>query len=104
MMSYTASAVWSHLVCSPCYTEHGQRCGVVLSGHISTVDIFRSGQLTLYCTVESNCSDMSARLAGASVIRDRALDTYESSYVPRIGRPFFIPVVHSLLRIVVFDF
>jgi hypothetical protein len=47
---------------------------------------------------------MSVRLAGASVIRDRALNTYESSYVPETSRPFFIPVVHSRLRIVVFDF
>jgi hypothetical protein len=66
--------------------------------------MFRSGQLVLYCTVESNCSSMSVRLAGASVIRDRALNTYEPSYVPGTSRTFFIPVVHSLLRIVVFDF
>jgi hypothetical protein len=66
--------------------------------------MFRSGQLVLYCTVESNYSNMYVRLAGASVIRDRALNTYESSYVHETSRPFFIPVVHSLLRIVVFDF
>jgi hypothetical protein len=57
----------------------------------------RSGQLGLCCTVELNCSDMSARLAGASVTRDRALDTCEPSYVPGAARPFFIPVVHSPL-------
>jgi hypothetical protein len=40
---------------------------------------------------------MSARLAGASVTRDRALDTCEPSCVPGAVRPSFIPVVHSLL-------
>jgi hypothetical protein len=30
MISCTASAAWSRHVFSPCYTEHGQRCGVVL--------------------------------------------------------------------------
>jgi hypothetical protein len=81
MMSYTTSAVWSHPVSSLCYTEHGQRCAVVLSGRITTVDMFRSGQLGLRCTVESNYNGLSARLAGASVTRDRALDTCEPSYM-----------------------
>jgi hypothetical protein len=88
MMSCTASALWSHPVSSPYYTKHGQRCGVVMS---------KNGQLDLRCTVEPNCSDLSARLAGASVTRDRALDTCEPSYVPGAARPFFIPVVHSPL-------
>jgi hypothetical protein len=43
---------------------------------------------------------MSARLAGASVTRDRALDTCEPSYVPEVVRPFFIPVVHNPLEAV----
>jgi hypothetical protein len=60
----------------------------------------RSGQLGLRCTVEPNCSGMSARLAGTSVTRDRALDTCEPSYVPEAARPFFIPVVHSPLEVV----
>jgi hypothetical protein len=75
MMPCTASAAWSRHVSSPCYTEHGQRCGVVLSGHITTVAMSRSGQLGLRCTGEPNCSGMSARLVGASVTRDHALDT-----------------------------
>jgi hypothetical protein len=57
----------------------------------------RNGQLGLRCTVELNCSDMFARLAGASVTRNYALDTCELSCVPEAGRPFFIPVVHSSL-------
>jgi hypothetical protein len=57
----------------------------------------RSGQLGLRCTVELNCSGLSARLAGASVTRGRALDTCEPSCVPGAARPFFIPVVHSPL-------
>jgi hypothetical protein len=59
--------------------------------------MFRSGQLGLRCSVEPNCSGMSARLAGASVTRDRALDTCEPSCVPEPARPFFIPVVHNPL-------
>jgi hypothetical protein len=97
MMSCTTSVAWSRPVFSPCYTEHGQRCGVVLSDRITTVAMSRSGQLGLHCTVESNCSGMSARLADASVTRDRALDTCEPSCVLGAARPFFIPVVHSTL-------
>jgi hypothetical protein len=97
MMSRTVSAAWSHSVSSPCYTEHGQRCGVVLSDRITTVAIFRSGQLGLRCTVELDCSGMSTRLAGASVTRDSALDTCEPSCVPGAARSFFIPVVYSPL-------
>jgi hypothetical protein len=97
MMSCTASAAWSHHVSSPYYTEHGQRCGAVLSGRITTVAMFRSGQLGLRCTVEPNCSGMSTRLAGASVTRDRALDTCGPSCMPGAARPFFIPMVHSPL-------
>jgi hypothetical protein len=97
MMSCTASAAWSRPVSSPCYTEHGQRCGAVLSGRITTVAMYRSGQLELRCTVELNCSGMSARIADASVTRDRALDTCESSCVPGAPRPFFILVVHNPL-------
>jgi hypothetical protein len=93
MMSCTTLVAWSRPVSSRCYTEHGQRCGVVLSGRITTVAMSRSGQLGLRCTVESNCSDLSARLAGALITCDRALDTCESSWVPGAARPFFIPVV-----------
>jgi hypothetical protein len=97
MMSCTASAALSHHVSSPCYTEHGQRCGVVLPGRITTVAMSRSGQLGLRCTVESNYSDMPACLVGASVTRDRALNACEPSCVPRTARPFFILVVHNPL-------
>jgi hypothetical protein len=96
-MSCTASAAWSRPISSPCYTEHGQRCGAVLSGRITTIAMSRSGQLGLRCTVEPNCSVMSAHLAGASVTRDHFLDTCEPSCVPGAVRPFFIPVVHSPL-------
>jgi hypothetical protein len=97
MMSCMASVVWSRHVSSPCYTEHGQRCGAALSGRITTVIMSMSGQLGLRCTVEPNCSGLSARLAGASVTHDRALDTCEPSCVPGAARSFFIPVVHSPL-------
>jgi hypothetical protein len=97
MMSYTESVAWSRPVSSPSYTEHGQRYGAVLSGRITTVAMSRSGQLGLHCTVEPNCSSISARLAGVSVTHDRALDTCELSCVPGAASPFFIPVVHSPL-------
>jgi hypothetical protein len=97
MMSCTVSAVWSRSVSSPCYTKHGQRCGAVLSGRITTVAMSRSGQLDLCCSIELNCSGMSACLAGASVTLDRTLDTCEPNCMPGAARPFFIPVVHSPL-------
>jgi hypothetical protein len=100
-MSSTASAAWSRPVFSPCYTERGQRCGAILSGHITTVAMSRNdGQLGLCSTIESNCSGQSARLAGASVTHDCALDTCEPSCVPGVARPFFILVVHSPLEAV----
>jgi hypothetical protein len=45
MMSCTASVAWSRLVLSLCYTEHGPSHGAVLSGRITSVAMFRSGQL-----------------------------------------------------------
>jgi hypothetical protein len=97
MMSFTTSAAWSRHVSSPCYTEHGQRCDAILSGRITTVAMSSSGQLDLCCTVEPNCSGLSARHVGASVTRDHALDTCDPSCVPGAARHFFIPVVHSLV-------
>ena len=97
MMSCTTSAAWSHHVSSPCYIEYGQCCGTVLSGHITTVAMSRSGQLGMRCTIELNCSGLSTHLASVEVTCDRVLDTCEPSYVPGAARPFFIPVVHSPL-------
>jgi hypothetical protein len=76
MMSCTASATLSRPISSPCYTEHSQRCGAVLSDRITTVIMSRSGQLDQRCTVEPNYSGMSACLAGVSVTCNCALDTY----------------------------
>jgi hypothetical protein len=45
MMCCTASVAWSHLVLSLCCTEHGPYYGVILSGHITSVAMSRSGQL-----------------------------------------------------------
>jgi hypothetical protein len=86
MMSCTASAAWSRHVFSPCYTEHDQRCGVILSGRITTIAIYRSGQLGLRCTVEPNCSGMSARLAGALVTRDRGPRGSAGAHIGREAR------------------
>jgi hypothetical protein len=100
MMPCTTSAAWRRYVSSPCYTEHGQRYGAVLTGHITTVAMSRSDQLAMRCTVEPNCSGLSARLADASITHGRALDTCETSCVPGAARSFSIPVVHSPLRAV----
>jgi hypothetical protein len=43
---------------------------------------------------------MSARLANASVIRECTLETCKSSCISKVAKPFFIPVVHSPLRVV----
>jgi hypothetical protein len=64
-MSYTASVAWSHLVLPLCCTEPDLSHGAVLSGCITTVVMSMSGQLSMCCTVESNCSGMSVRLAAA---------------------------------------
>jgi hypothetical protein len=96
-MSCSTSAAWSRLVLLLCCTEPGPSRGVVLSGRITAVAMSRSGQLGLRCTIEPNCGTLSARLAGTSVTRNRALGTCEPSCVPGAARPFFIPVVHSPL-------
>jgi hypothetical protein len=100
MMSCTVLAAWSHLVLLFCCTELDPFRGVVLLGRITTVAMYRSGQLGLHFTVEPNCSGLSIRLAGALVTRDRAVNTCEPSCVPGAARPLFIPVVHSPLRAV----
>jgi hypothetical protein len=81
MISCTTSTAWSRPALSLCCTEHGSYRDAVLSGRITTVAMSKSGQLGLRCTVEPNCSGMSARLAGVSVTRDRTLDTNELSCV-----------------------
>jgi hypothetical protein len=58
MMSYTASAAWSHPALSIFYTEHGPPRGAVLSGYITTIAMSRSGQLGRRCTIESHCSGL----------------------------------------------
>jgi hypothetical protein len=100
MMSCMASAAWSRPISSPCCTKHGQRHGAILSSHITTVAMSRSGQLGLRCTIQLNYSGMSARLAGASVTRKLALETCDPSRMPGAARPFFITVVHSPLGVV----
>jgi hypothetical protein len=57
-MSCTMSAAWSHHVLSLCYTEHGLHHGAVLSGRITTVAMYKNGQLDQRCTVESHCSGL----------------------------------------------
>jgi hypothetical protein len=89
MMSCTASAAWSHPVLLLCCTEHGSYHGTILSGHITSVAMFRSGQLGRCCTV-AVCTS-----AGTSVMHERALETCEPSCVPRAAKHFFIPVVHN---------
>jgi hypothetical protein len=58
MMSYMTSTAWSRPVLSLCCTEHGPYRCAVLSGRITSVAMFRSGQLDRRCTVEMHCSGM----------------------------------------------
>jgi hypothetical protein len=58
MMSCTASAAWSHPVLSLCCTEHGPSCDTVLSGHITIIAMFRSGQLDRRCIIGMYCSGL----------------------------------------------
>jgi hypothetical protein len=100
MMSCTTFTALSRPVSSPYYSEYGQCRGAVLSGRITIVAMSRSDQLGRCCTIELNGSDLSARLAVASVTHARALETCEPSCVPGVARPFFIPVIHSPLGVV----
>jgi hypothetical protein len=91
MMSCMTSAAWSRHVSSPCCIEHGQRRGAVLSGHITTVAMSKSGQLGRRYTIKSNCSGMSSHLTGASITCERALETCEPSCVPgQLGLSLFL--------------
>jgi hypothetical protein len=58
MMSYTVSVAWSRPVLSLCCIEYGLSHNAVLSGHITTVAMSRSGQLGRRYTVGTHCSGM----------------------------------------------
>jgi hypothetical protein len=45
LVSGTTSAAWSHPVLLLYYTKHGSYRGAVPSGHITSVAMFRSGQM-----------------------------------------------------------
>jgi hypothetical protein len=58
MMFCMASATWSRPVLSLCCTEHGQHRSAILSGHITTIAMFRSGQLDRHYTIEPHYSGL----------------------------------------------
>jgi hypothetical protein len=58
MMSCTTSAACSRPVLLFYCTEHGMYRGAILSGCITSVGIFKSGQLGRRCTIEPHCSGM----------------------------------------------
>jgi hypothetical protein len=58
MMSCTTSAAWSRSVLSLCCTEHVSYRGAVLSGRITSIAMYMSGQLGQRCTVETHCSGL----------------------------------------------
>jgi hypothetical protein len=58
MMSYTASAMWSHPALSLCCTEHDPSRGAILSGCITPVVMSRSGQLGRRCTIKTHCNGL----------------------------------------------
>jgi hypothetical protein len=58
MVSCTTSAAWSRHVLSFYCSEHGLSRDAVLSGRITIVAMFRSGQLGRRCTVRMHCSSL----------------------------------------------
>jgi hypothetical protein len=102
VLSCAASAVWSHPVLSHCCTEHGQRCGVALSGHITTIAIFKSCQLGRWCTIAA-CPHilrvMMAQVSGISVTCGHALETRKSNRIRRPAKTFFILKVWDPQRV-----
>jgi hypothetical protein len=93
MISCVMSAVWSRSILSHCYIEHGQRRGVALLGRITTVAIYKSGQLGRWCTVAA-CPHilrpMMTQVSDVSVICGHALETHEPSRIGRPAKHFFI--------------
>jgi hypothetical protein len=93
MISCATSAVWSHPILSHYCTKHGQRRGVAMSGHITTVAISESGQLCRWCTIAA-CphvlQTMMAQVSGISVTCGHTLETRESSRIGRPAKPFLI--------------
>jgi hypothetical protein len=92
-MSFVASAAWSRLVLSYCCIEHGQRHGVALSGHTTTVAMSRSSQLGRHRTV-ATCLHilqvMMAQVSGVSKTCGSALEIHEPSRIGRPAKPLFI--------------
>jgi hypothetical protein len=60
----------------------------------------KSDQLGQRCTIESNCSVLSTRLAGVSVIREHVLEACDPTCVSGAAKPFFIHVVHNPLGVI----
>jgi hypothetical protein len=58
MMTCTTLVTWSHPILSLYCTEHDPYCGAVLSGHITSVVMSRSGQLGRCCTIKQHCSGL----------------------------------------------
>jgi hypothetical protein len=58
MMSCPVSTAWSRPVLLLCCTKHSSSRDAVLSGHITTVAMYRSGQLGRRCTVGTHCSGL----------------------------------------------
>jgi hypothetical protein len=63
MMSSMASVAWSRPVLSLCCTEHGMYHGAVLSGRITSVSMYKSGQPGRCCTIELHCSSLHVLLS-----------------------------------------
>jgi hypothetical protein len=103
MMSYAASAVWSHPILLHCCTKYGQRCGVALSGCITTVTISKSGQLGRRYIVAACLHVLRAMMAQVSdilVTCEHALETCEPTCIGRSAKPFFTLEVCGPHRVV----
>jgi hypothetical protein len=72
MTSCTASAAWNRPVLSLCCTKHCPYHGVILSGRITSVGMFMSGQLGRRYTVVTCKSCMCFGNTRACLINTRA--------------------------------
>jgi hypothetical protein len=58
MMSCPVSAAWNRPILSLCCIEPGPSRDAIMSGYITILAMFRSGQLTRHCTVGTHCSGL----------------------------------------------
>jgi hypothetical protein len=58
MMSCTMLAAWNRPILSLCCTEYGTYHGAIQSSRLTSVAMYRSGQLGRRCIIETQCSGL----------------------------------------------